>query len=50
MKFALYYGIISGDQGYLNPQGTVNRAVGATMLTRYDRQIVQNTHTNPGGL
>ena len=50
MKFALQYGIISGDQGYLNPQGTVNRAVGATMLTRYDRQIVQNTHTNPGGL
>ena len=36
MKFALYYGIISGDQGYLNPQGTVNRAIGATMLARYN--------------
>ncbi len=27
--------IITGDSGMSNPQGTVNRAVGATMLSRF---------------
>ena len=38
-------GIITGDSGMLNPQGTVNRAVGATMLSRFTNFIgmtVQN--------
>lgn len=39
MKFAIQYGIISGDQGMLNPQGIVNRAVAATILCRYDSNV-----------
>lgn len=40
MKFAVKYGLIGGDQGNLNPQGTVNRAVAATILCRYDQAVV----------
>lgn len=35
MAWAVGAGIISGDNGYLNPQGTVNRAVCATMIARF---------------
>lgn len=31
--------IITGDSGMLNPQGTVNRAVGAAMLSRFTNYI-----------
>lgn len=41
MKFAVGYGIISGDQGKLNPQGGVNRAVAATILTRFHQQFLR---------
>lgn len=35
MNWALATGIITGDNGMLNPQGTVNRAVCATMISRF---------------
>lgn len=35
MSYAVGSGIISGDGGYLNPQGSVVRAVAATMISRY---------------
>lgn len=40
MKFAIGHGIITGDQDKLNPRGTVNRAVAATILCRYDKYVV----------
>lgn len=42
MKFAVQYGLITGDQGKLNPRGTVNRAVAATILCRFDQNILGN--------
>lgn len=36
MSYAVGNGIISGDNGKLNPQGTVVRAVAATMISRYN--------------
>lgn len=35
VKWAVGMGIISGDQGKLNPQGSVNRAVCATIIQRF---------------
>lgn len=35
MKWAVGVGIISGDQGMLNPQNSTNRAVCATMIQRF---------------
>lgn len=35
MKWAVAEGIISGDHGNLNPQGRTDRAVCATMITRF---------------
>ena len=35
MRWAIGTNIISGDNGRLNPQNTVVRAVGATIMTRY---------------
>ncbi|GKH35114.1 MULTISPECIES: S-layer homology domain-containing protein [Lachnospiraceae] len=35
MSWAVGNGIISGDQGRLNPQGNVSRAVCATMISRF---------------
>lgn len=35
MSYAVGNGIISGDNGKLNPHGTVVRAVAATMISRY---------------
>lgn len=40
-------GIITGDSGMLNPQGTVNRAVGATMLSRFTN-FIGMTNQNEG--
>ena len=39
MKWAIGIGLITGDQGYLNPQGEVNRAVCATMISRFSDLI-----------
>lgn len=39
--------IITGDSGRLNPQGTVNRAVGATMLSRFTN-FIGKTDYNQG--
>ena len=35
MQWAVNRGLISGDQGMLNPQGTANRAVTATIMNRF---------------
>ncbi|MCI7181851.1 MAG: S-layer homology domain-containing protein [Schaedlerella sp.] len=35
MGWAVGHGLIQGDNGYLNPQGIVNRAVCATMIARF---------------
>ena len=35
MNWCISKGIITGDQGKINPQGTVNRAVCATMISRF---------------
>lgn len=39
MAWAVGKGIITGDQGNLNPQGVASRAVGATIITRFLDQI-----------
>ena len=39
MEWANGAAIITGDSGKLNPQGTVNRAVGATMIARFTNLI-----------
>ena len=36
MNWCISKGIITGDQGKINPQGTVNRAVCATMISRFN--------------
>ena len=46
MEWANGAAIITGDRGYLNPQGTVNRAIGATMISRFTNLI--GTPTKPG--
>ena len=48
MNWALAAGIITGDNGMLNPQGTVNRAVCATMISRFMAVVgnpTQHVHT-----
>lgn len=35
MKWAVGSGLIKGDNGLLNPQGTTSRAVGATIINRF---------------
>ncbi|MCI6467434.1 MAG: S-layer homology domain-containing protein [Faecalicatena sp.] len=40
MKFAVKYGLISGDGGKLNPRGNVNRAIAATIFRRFDENIL----------
>lgn len=52
MIWAVGARIIIGDSGMLNPQGTVNRAVGAAMLSRFTDYIgktdyIQGTQTAP---
>ena len=46
MSWCLWNGIITGDGGKLNPQGTVNRAVAATMVSRFleyeEQQVKKN--------
>ena len=46
MKWANGAGIITGDSGRLNPQGTVNRAVGATMISRFNGLVGGVSHTH----
>ncbi len=40
VSWILGEGIITGDSGMINPQGIVNRAVAATMLTRLNRNVL----------
>lgn len=40
MEWAVGAGIISGDQGKLNPQGTTSRAVCATMISRFAEKFM----------
>lgn len=35
MSWAVAKGLITGDNGNLNPQGTANRAVTATIMNRF---------------
>lgn len=35
VAWAVYHGIITGDNGYLNPQGNASRAEAVTMVMRY---------------
>lgn len=44
MAYAVGNGIISGDNGYLNPQGDVVRAVAATMISRFNSSNEQHTY------
>lgn len=44
MAYAVGNGIISGDNGYLNPQGDVVRAVAATMISRFNSSNKQHTY------
>lgn len=46
MKWANGVGIITGDSGKLNPQGTVNRAVGATMISRFNGLVGGTKHVH----
>ena len=41
MSWAVGTGIITGDQGRLNPQGKVNRAVCATIIKRFRQKYVE---------
>lgn len=60
MNWCISKGIITGDQGKINPQGTVNRAVCATMISRFngesthehiwvEESIPAKTHTEDKG-
>lgn len=46
MEWATGAGIITGDGGRLNPQGTVNRAVGATMISRFHGIVGGTEHAH----
>ncbi len=48
MSWCLWNGIITGDGGKLNPQGTVNRAVAATMVSRFLEYEEQQVKKNEG--
>lgn len=41
MQWAVAVGIITGDNGYLNPQGSTSRAVCATMIQRFCETYMQ---------
>lgn len=41
MRWAVANELITGDQGQLNPQGHTNRAVGATIITRFMKNIAE---------
>ena len=47
MGWAVASGMIKGDNGYLNPQGTVNRAVCATMIARFTGYQEPSEPTTP---
>ena len=46
MTWANGAGIITGDSGMLNPQGKVNRAVGATMISRFGALVGGSQHVH----
>ena len=43
MNWCISKGIITGDQGKINPQGTVNRAVCATMISRFHNYLSKSS-------
>lgn len=50
VRWCLGTGIITGDQGNINPQGTVNRAVCATMISRFINTVNNTGNSEQTGL
>ena len=47
ISWTVKVGIISGDNGKLNPQGSANRAVGATIIDRFVKKMTREVFVSP---